>query len=424
MAWLRLGDNIVTHPYMSKILESSELSHQLKNEVFGVFSQLSSVSAAHLTDAWVEMGMIAQIAPGRESIILDVLVDAGLAERVKTEDKKWKIRLVLDDEEFVHARKRDEVLIDRRRSADKRRDDLMIPVRVRDGDECRWCGRTVSWGNRSGARGATIDSLSGHKDSTINTLVVACRGCNSKRHEGGVHLDLREAPGNPYYTDHTIELVNDNKWAQEQGIHIEPRQTRLPLDNTTTQAAASRQQTSDQAADEQPGSSAPKAAAPAAPEAPDTSGAPGQTAPGDDPFEDAPEWVTASLEEIRAGQVQAAVAAEQAAPGKGSDDGKAAPSRQQSEGQAAAPEKAAAPADQAAPDQSAPPSNPQGSFEGSSPECNETVKPGSNLDREGDEAGLVGSGRVGSGRAGQVRAGQGRTARRPRRRGKRGGRKA
>lgn len=404
MAWLRIGDNSVTHPKMSLLLEACDLDHQLKNEAFSTFILLATVSAAHLTDAWVEMGMIAQIAPGREKAILDVLVAAGLAERVKVEER-WKIRLVLDDEEFVHARKRDEVLIDRRRSADKRRDDLMIPVRVRDGDECRWCGRTVSWGNRSGNRGGTIDSLTSHQDSTVDTLVVACRGCNSKRHEG-IDLVLKPEPkeGHAYYTDHTIKLVNETLWAQEQGIQIQPRQTSLTLDQDTTKAAASRQQDNGKAAHGQSGSSTTDAA-PTHLAAPATSTAPDLTAPGDDPFADAPAWVTDSLEEILAEKAKAA--AKQAAPGPSKEKQAAAESRQQQEGMAAAPDGVAAP-DTAAP-------APQVT------ECNETVKPGSNLGHLGDEAGLVGSGRAGEGREGQDRAGNGRS--RSRRRGRRGGRK-
>lgn len=67
MAWSRVGDNIATHPLMSRLLTSCEFDHSLKNEAFGALVQLTTVSAAHLTDYIIEYGLMAQIAPGRES---------------------------------------------------------------------------------------------------------------------------------------------------------------------------------------------------------------------------------------------------------------------------------------------------------------------------------------------------------------------
>lgn len=420
MAWLRIGDNILTHPHMSKLLEACDLDHDKKNKALGVYIALATVSAAHLTDSVVEMGMLAQVAPGNEKAILDALVRSGLAERVLVDDR-WMIKLDLDDEEFVHARKRDEVLIDRRRARDKRDDSLQIPVRVRDGDQCRWCGRTVSWTARRGIRAGTIDSLNGHKNSTVDTLVVACHGCNSKRREGGVELELRDPPaeGEAYYTEHTIELVNKNKWAQEMGIHLQPSQTELSLDTVDTTAASSRQHTDSTAADEQSGSSALAAAAPTTTGAPAGTGAPRQTAPGNDPIEEAPDWVTATDAEVKEIWAEQAAAKKRAAPHDPDHDVEAAPSRQQQDDQAAAPAEAAAPADRAAPDESATPTP--------TPEDNETVKPGTkpshDPDRLGDESGLVGTGRAGTGSDGQGREANRSSPPRRRRRGKRGGRK-
>lgn len=420
MAWLRIGDNSVTHPHMSKLLEACNLDHTKKNQAFGVYVALATVSAAHLTDSVVEMGMLAQIAPGSEREMLGILVRAGIASHTEVDGRRM-IKLNLDDEEFVHARKRDEVLIDRRRSRDKRDDSLMIPVRVRDGDQCRWCGKTVSWTARRGNRAGTIDSLTGHKGSTVDTLVVACHRCNSTRREGGADLELRDPPaeGAAYYTDHTIELVSKNLWAQEMGIRIHPRQTEIPLDTTGATAASPRQHTDITAAHEQHGSSAPAAAAPAAFAAPADLGAPGQAAPGDDLMEGAPDWVTATWEEMQEIWAEQAAAKKRAAPHDPDHDVEAAPSRQQQDDQAAAPAEAAAPADRAAPDESATPTP--------TPEDNETVKPGTkpshDPDRLGDESGLVGAGRAGTGSDGQGREANRSSPRRRRRRGKRGGRK-
>jgi len=51
----------------------------------------------------------------------------------------------------------------------------------RDGDSCRYCGVTVTWGGRS-ADGATFDHLEPSGPATVENLVVACRSCNSRKH--------------------------------------------------------------------------------------------------------------------------------------------------------------------------------------------------------------------------------------------------
>ena len=50
MAWLRVGDNINTHPLMSRLVEACEYDHALKNEALGLFIAMATSSAAHLTD--------------------------------------------------------------------------------------------------------------------------------------------------------------------------------------------------------------------------------------------------------------------------------------------------------------------------------------------------------------------------------------
>ena len=266
MAWLRIGDNATTHPLMSQLLAATDLKHHEKNETFGVLVQLAAVSAGHLTDAIVEYGLLAQIAPGRERHVLETLKRAGLAREDEVEERKV-IRLVLDDEEFIHARRREEVELDRRRARDKRTPGLYAQVRVRDGDSCRWCGKSVSWTNRSGYRAATYDSLNSHRDSTVDSLVIACKTCNSRRGDG-VELSLLNppTPERLVYGQKTVDFVNNDAWCQDHGIRIELTQPTLPLESG--QAAAATRQQQDE-----------KAAAPEAAAAPDHRAAPQQAAP-------------------------------------------------------------------------------------------------------------------------------------------------
>ena len=391
MAWLRIGDNATTHPLMSKLLVATRLDHQEKNEAFGVLVQLAAVSAGHLTDSIVEYGLLAQVAPGREREVLEVFKRAGVATE-DTVDERKVIRLVLDDEEFIHARRREEVELDRRRARDKRTPGLLAQVRVRDGDSCRWCGKSVSWKNRNGYRAATYDSLNDHKDSTVDTLVVACKTCNSRRGNGETLKLLNPPPPERIiYGQKTVDFVNEDKWCQDHNLRIELTQPALPIEDGTA-AAAERQQQDDQAA------------APAEAAAPGGRAAPRQAAPAADDEE--PAWLTQPASDFVTPSAPAAAPVEAAArPG----DAAAAAERQQQDDQAAAPAEAAAPGGRAAPRQAAPGTH-------TSDNGNESVTElGRDPGRSGDGPENVGSGRDGPGRAGQVR--------RRRRRGKRGGRR-
>lgn len=53
-------------------------------------------------------------------------------------------------------------------------------VRRRDNDCCRYCGEPVTWGVLT-ARGGTFDHIEPKGPPTRANLVVACRGCNSRK---------------------------------------------------------------------------------------------------------------------------------------------------------------------------------------------------------------------------------------------------
>lgn len=58
---------------------------------------------------------------------------------------------------------------------------LTRSVRERDGDNCRYCGTTVNWKDRKGAKGGTYDIVDPDGLNTLENIVVACRGCTSKK---------------------------------------------------------------------------------------------------------------------------------------------------------------------------------------------------------------------------------------------------
>jgi len=60
-------------------------------------------------------------------------------------------------------------------------DGTIEAVRERDGDTCRYCGKTVSWTDKRGPDGATYDHVDPNGPTTPENLVVACRSCNSAK---------------------------------------------------------------------------------------------------------------------------------------------------------------------------------------------------------------------------------------------------
>lgn len=58
---------------------------------------------------------------------------------------------------------------------------LRQQVRDRDGDICRYCGRTVRWHDRKGELGGTYDHVKPVGGNGLDNLVVCCRSCNSKK---------------------------------------------------------------------------------------------------------------------------------------------------------------------------------------------------------------------------------------------------
>jgi len=304
MPWLRMGDTLVTHPLMIRLLEVCKGNHQLKNEAVGVLAQLATMAAAHLTDYWIGYGSLYQVAPGREEAMLEMLCGAGLLFQEEGPEGYPALRMV-DDRELFHMRSKEEVEMDRLRSKDKRNIDLLVKVRLRDGDQCRWCGCWVDWRDRRSGHRGTYDSLSGHKDSTPETLVVACRSCNSARGAGEVK-ELRDppAPEEVYYNAHTAAFINDSRYAQERGIYVvsnverrKPRRRRQEQEQAAQQPRHGKQRPQQQSdpmrlADE------PKAAGASQVASVD---AVGPVSGFDDPLEAAPDWV--SGEEPPAGWV-------------------------------------------------------------------------------------------------------------------------
>lgn len=232
MPWLRTGDTAANHPIALAVLEDPAADDRLLNEVFGFVSRCALQSTAHLTDYMISRGTAIQMGGiSRVDILIAAAIGAGYlthGEMIVDGVARPAYKL-LDDPDFIHMRTREEIEWERQRKTDNSNPALIVPVRVRDGDACRYCGLVVDFrpGQRKGRIAGTYDHREPGRPATIETYVVACRACNASRGDSAnadASMPLLPEPTKPYYSAHTIEWLRTNEWAKRNGIKP-PRRT-------------------------------------------------------------------------------------------------------------------------------------------------------------------------------------------------------
>ena len=225
MPWLKVSDTAAQHRIVWRALEIPGASMQSMWSLFGQVLALAVEAAAFKTDYVVERGSILKFTgtpDAAQKFIADATFCGYLTGEVPLDDGRIAYRLV-EDEDLFHMRLREEIDWENRRRNDTRNGALIVPIRARDGDACRWCGNVVYWGNQKGGRGATYDHLNpGVPAETPEDMVVACRSCNSSRKDNaGWAVDLLPAPKTPYFS------AKSAAWLTENGV---PTKASAPSD--------------------------------------------------------------------------------------------------------------------------------------------------------------------------------------------------
>lgn len=220
MAWLRVSDNAWHHPYFSRLYELQEYREGLKLTLWGFLLACADYSAEHYTDYIIERGKIREIAGADWELLINVSLKTGFFEcTMRDADGRIGYKLLDDPENFVHIVRKDEKEWTRGRDKDLRNTDLKGRVRMRDGDQCRWCGKIVHWHDRKGSTGGTYDhAIPGVvANGDIDKVYIACGTCNKSRQDrDDWEGKLRPAPVNPYYSESTAKQLAD--W----GFIVEP----------------------------------------------------------------------------------------------------------------------------------------------------------------------------------------------------------
>jgi hypothetical protein len=216
------------------------------NEVFGFISRLAMLSAAHTTDYIVDAGTVAMIGGENTTALIALCTKVGLLKRAQVDG--LIVYKVIDDPDFLHLRLKAEIEWTRQQQADGKDETLTVPIRLRDGDQCRYCGVMVMWLGRPSGRSATFDHLAPGVAGTVASMVVACRSCNSElRDISGRELErLNPAPVDPLYSEFTAD------WLTSKGKPVaatERPDSRKPRKKATSQRTGTQPDTAPSVSD-------------------------------------------------------------------------------------------------------------------------------------------------------------------------------
>lgn len=213
MAWVRLSDTAGNHPIVLEPLtdptEPPAMDCYLwANALAGVVLRAATAAAGYNRSYVVSDATVASVAGPAWRAVAEAAERAGYWTR---HERGW---LLIDDpNHLLHIRTGEEIDWEKARKADAANPKLTAPVRLRDGDGCRYCGVIVRWGDSRSSRGGTYDHrVPGQQAQTPDDLRVACRGCNGLRgNDPSADTDLppRPAPAVPFYGPETAAFLAD-----------------------------------------------------------------------------------------------------------------------------------------------------------------------------------------------------------------------
>ena len=251
MSWLKMSDVAATHPVVLAVAEHPDADERSVDEVFGFMTRLAAQAAQHFTGYAVWFATAVQIAGPRRRAerLLGMAEFAGYGRVRQEEGTGRRFFQLVEDPDLFHVRTREEVEWERSRKADNGDYGNTVPVRRRDGDGCRYCGKVVNWADRKGGRGGTYDHRMPGTPGTWETMVVSCRSCNSARGAAcrglrGVEamraadavLPLLPVPSDPYYSPGTRRWLTEHAavLALHHMVPPEPAPDARPLRAGTT----------------------------------------------------------------------------------------------------------------------------------------------------------------------------------------------
>ncbi len=237
MSWQKSSDGAATHPKLMKIDALPDADERLRLEVMGWLWGLSTMSAQHDADYYVEVGQCRMLGGSRT----DVLIAAAMRVGLLTEHTIDGLRVykLLEDENLWHIRSRAEKEWAAQQEGDAKDPALKVPMVLRDGDNCRYCGVLTQWRGTRHHASWTMDHRVPGQAGTVETVVVACWRCNTSRSNNPQWDDdhpLRPVPTRPLYGRWAAEYLTNNGYPTVQNVLREADDER-PTPAETTEPA-------------------------------------------------------------------------------------------------------------------------------------------------------------------------------------------
>lgn len=246
MAWVKWGD---TANFAKEFVKAYEFAAErddprLVLELKGALFTLVTYSAEQWTDYVITYGAaVSQLGLENVARILEDLVAIGALVDV-SDGSERKFQLVERDSLFNIIKTTDKKMRAKRKR-DLNRGSLQVPVLLRDGSQCRYCGIEVNWKDRSSEYGGTFDHREPEEETTPENYVVCCRGCNQLRYELGedaeTELPLLEPPEDPIYDEYILTKLL--KWRRVTERHAAKLGIPNPLQTVRVEASARRSST-------------------------------------------------------------------------------------------------------------------------------------------------------------------------------------
>lgn len=245
MAWLKQGDAAANHPIVLAAVEMEDADDRILNECFGFVGRCATQAAAYEQDYIITVGTARHMAGSlsRYNALIKAAKYCGYLTEVEVEidGEKRKAFKLVEDNDLFHMILKAEREWNNQRKRDTRNPELTAKVRARDGDACRYCGKSVAWGDTKSGRGATYDHINPGQGGTVDTLVVCCRECNGRRGDDPDSTwKTLPVPAEPLYGPATVAFL------KKHGTPIQPSYTRTPTTPTPANGQATEQHTVEQ----------------------------------------------------------------------------------------------------------------------------------------------------------------------------------
>lgn len=239
MSWVRLGDESGMHEVVMAPLNWEEAPLDRAWVLFGVMTRAVTFVAMHKGDYILTRAKFMQAAmpvPYWDEL-WGQAVRAGYGHEVKLEDGTRALKLV-EDKTLYHMISREAKEANNQHRNDTRKADVRARVKLRDGDNCRWCGKVVEFNDHRSSRAGTysavsdlppehLDHLHGKdpkgKPAKPDMIVVSCGPCNQSRQDDreGWTKQLLSVPDKPFYSVDTAAYIK-----RHLNIDVEPSEHR------------------------------------------------------------------------------------------------------------------------------------------------------------------------------------------------------